>query len=109
MKKGDIPNLVGRRVRSLRRSKGLTQRELAEKGGFDLQLIRGIERGEADPSVEDLKKISEALGVEIIDLVRGKDEERDPSGIKKKLLEAIDQIGDKEKLELLLEILRGLK
>jgi transcriptional regulator with XRE-family HTH domain len=109
MKNGNVVNLVGVRVRSLRRSKGLTQKELAEKSGLHLKLIRGIERGEADLSVEDLKKISGALGIEIIDLVRGKDEGGDPDVIKRELLKVINQIQDKEKLELLLEILRALK
>ena len=73
--------MLGRRIRNLRRSKGLSQKELAGKSGLDLKLIRGVERGEADPSVEDLKKTSEALGIEIIELVKVKDEERDPSRI----------------------------
>lgn len=109
MKKGDIAELLGRRIRNLRRSKGLSQKELAKKSGLDLKLIRGVERGEADPSVEDLKKISEGLEAELIDLLRFKHKERDPSKIKGELLETINQVKDKEKLQLLLEILRALK
>lgn len=109
MKKGAVANLVGDRIWSLRRSKGLTQKQLAEKSGVGLKLIRGIERGKADPSVEDLKRIAEALGVEIIDLVRIEGEKRDTSEVKRELLETIDQTEDKEKLELMLEILKGLK
>jgi hypothetical protein len=56
-----------------------------------------------------MTKISEALGVEPFDLVMVKRGKKVPSNIKKEILEAIDQIQDKEKLRHLLEILRVLK
>ena len=42
MKKGDIAELLGRRIRNLRRSKGLSQKELAEKSGLDLKSEIGV-------------------------------------------------------------------
>jgi transcriptional regulator with XRE-family HTH domain len=93
----------------LRRSKGLSQKELGCKCGLDQNFIRGIEKGQEDPALEDLGKISEALEVEPFDLVMVKRGKRVPSNIKREILEAIDQIQDKEKLRHLLEILRVLR
>jgi len=109
MKKATAAKRLGNRIAGLRRSKGLTQKELGCKCGLDRNFIRGIEKGEEDPSLEDLAKISEALGAELFDLVRVKHGEKDPSNIKREILEAIDQIQDKEKLQLLLEILQALR
>jgi len=109
MEKSTVPELLGRRIRSLRRSKGLTQRELAIKSNLHYDLIKGIEKGKEDPTLEDLGKISEALGVSMFDLVSFKRDKRDRSRIKSEFREIIDQIQDEEKLQLILEILRALK
>ena len=109
MEKSNVPELLGRRIRSLRRSKGLTQKELAVKSNLQYDLLKGIEKGKEDPTVEDLGKISEALGVSVFELVSFKRDKKDRSRIKSEFREIIDQIQDEERLQLLLEILRALK
>jgi transcriptional regulator with XRE-family HTH domain len=109
MKKATAAKRLGRRIAGLRRSKGFTQKELGRKCGLDRDFIKAIEKGEEDSTLEDMTKISEALGVEPFDLVMVKRGKKVPSNIKKEILEAIDQIQDKKKLRHLLEILRVLK
>ena len=109
MKKSTVAELLGRKIRHFRRSKGLTQKELANKSNLHYDLIKGIEKGEEDPTLEDLEKISETLGVSMFDLVSFKRDKRDQSRIKSEFREIIDQIQDEEKLQLILEILRALK
>lgn len=53
----------GRRVRELRKSKGLSQEALATACGLDRTYIGGIERGERNVSLLNIQKISEALDV----------------------------------------------
>ena len=111
MKKSTVAELLGCRIRLLRRAKGLTQKELAVKCDLHSKFIREVEKGKEDPTLEDLAKISKALEAELVDLVREKHEEEDPSKIRTEILEIIDQIEkeDKEKLQLVLEILQALK
>jgi transcriptional regulator with XRE-family HTH domain len=64
----DIKRLVGQRIRSLRKEKGLSQEELGEKAGFHYTYMGGVERGEKNPSLDTLNKIAGALGVGIVEL-----------------------------------------
>ncbi|MGI8385716.1 helix-turn-helix domain-containing protein [Robertmurraya sp. P23] len=59
----NILDLIGKRVRTIRKLKGLTQEQLAEKTGLQETYIGGIERGERNISLETLEKIS--IGLEI--------------------------------------------
>jgi len=55
--------LVGERVRTLRKAKGLTQEALAEKAGIHYSYISGIENAGRNISLETLEKIILALDV----------------------------------------------
>ena len=48
-----------------RKSKGLTQKELAQSLGFKQQVISRIETGREIPSLSNVLKISDALGLEL--------------------------------------------
>lgn len=60
----------GQRVKSLRLKKNLSQVQLADKGGFDRNYIGMIERGERNPSLINLKRLADALEVELSVLVK---------------------------------------
>jgi transcriptional regulator with XRE-family HTH domain len=68
-----VAQRIGQRIRELRRKKGITQRELAEKAGvFDVgELERGrkVKGGPANPQIETLHKIAVALDVDIAELL----------------------------------------
>lgn len=55
--------IIGEQVRTIRISKQLTQRVIAEKSGFSDSYISDIERGKRNISLESLEKIMKALGV----------------------------------------------
>jgi transcriptional regulator with XRE-family HTH domain len=55
--------LVGSRLKSIRKEKGLTQDELAEKANLHYSYIGGIERGERNISLISFNKILEALEI----------------------------------------------
>ena len=59
----DIKKLLGLRIRELRKSKKLTQEQLAELLGIGTPNISYIETGKFAPSVETLSKLSEVLQV----------------------------------------------
>lgn len=54
---------VGENIRRLRRAKGLSQEALAHESGMAMRYLAGIERGEENPSLAFLVRISTALGV----------------------------------------------
>ena len=58
----------GRRVRTLRHSRDLTQEDLAIAAGFDRAVIGFIERGERNIGISHLWPLAGALGVTTADL-----------------------------------------
>ncbi len=65
-----IKQEFGRRVRSERKKKGLSQEALALACDLDRTYIGGIERGERNISLINMHKIADGLGVTLEDLVR---------------------------------------
>ncbi len=55
----------GKRIRSLRRVRDLTQEQLAEEVGCSTEYISRIERGLVSPSFEILSALANALHVEV--------------------------------------------
>ncbi len=64
----NIKKLLGKRIQELRKSKKLTQEELAEKIGIGTPNISYFETGRFSPAVETIEKIAKALDVEIYEL-----------------------------------------
>ncbi len=56
---------MGSQVRKLRREIGITGGELARRIGVSTSLISQIERGSTSPSIEVLRRLATALGVQI--------------------------------------------
>ncbi|WP_158602369.1 helix-turn-helix domain-containing protein [Cohnella endophytica] len=63
-----VSQLIGARVRSIRKSKGLTQEQLAELASTSHSYIGDLERGERNVTLQSLEKVSEALGVNFFEL-----------------------------------------
>jgi transcriptional regulator with XRE-family HTH domain len=61
----------GARVRELRGARGLSQEALADAAEMDRTYVGGIERGERNPSLENIARVAKALSVEIADLFAG--------------------------------------
>jgi DNA-binding XRE family transcriptional regulator len=55
----------GQRVRALRERAGVSQEDLAHAIGMSRRYMSGIERGEANPSLDQLVRIASGLGVEV--------------------------------------------
>lgn len=57
--------LLGARIKELRRARGLSQEELAELIGIEPQHMSRIETGGSAPTVERMERLCSALGVEL--------------------------------------------
>lgn len=65
---------IGEKIRALRKSKGLTQKELGEMCGINEANIRKYEAGKQNPKFETLEKISSSLGVHVFALLSSDNE-----------------------------------
>jgi transcriptional regulator with XRE-family HTH domain len=60
----------GLAIRELRSQRGLSQERLAQLAGLDRTYVSGIERGERNPSLTNLLKLADALGVNMSELAQ---------------------------------------
>jgi transcriptional regulator with XRE-family HTH domain len=59
----------GRHLQKVRKSKDITQEELAENIGVSQTWIAYLETGRTTPSIKILQKVAKALGVKVKDLI----------------------------------------
>ncbi|MFJ7935541.1 helix-turn-helix transcriptional regulator [Sporosarcina sp. FSL K6-1522] len=64
----DIVKVVGERIRSFRKERGLSQEELAHQASLHNTYIGQLERGEKNATIESLLKITNALGITLEEL-----------------------------------------
>jgi len=60
---------IGKKLKTLRKGRGLTQVALAKKVGISSNYYSRIERDEENPSLEILKDIAKALKVKSCDIL----------------------------------------
>lgn len=61
----DIKKLFGSNVRKYRLNKDMSQEKLAEKSGLHRTYISAVERGNRSISLDNIKKIANALEIKI--------------------------------------------
>lgn len=66
MYKDDFIYNIGRRVAFLRKTKGVSQEELAARCERVVNTISNLERGLGDPKISTLKKIAQSLDVSLL-------------------------------------------
>lgn len=65
----DVRARVALNLQRLRREKGLSQEELADRAQIHQTYLSGVERGRPNPTITVLQRIAEALNAGIADLV----------------------------------------
>jgi len=63
--------ILGSRIRTLRKARGWTQEQLAVEADVDRSYIGGIERGERNPTFTMLCGICAAMECDVADLTQG--------------------------------------
>ena len=62
-------NALGARIKALREERGLLQKQVAEKAGLTASKVSQIELGRLTPSLRTLRKVADAFGVSIPELL----------------------------------------
>jgi transcriptional regulator with XRE-family HTH domain len=62
-----LREIVARNLRRLRRSKGLSQEELADRAGINRNYVGMLEREENSATVDMLEKLADVLNVDPIE------------------------------------------
>ena len=97
------------KLAKLRKHKGFTQQELAQRAGIGIAQMRRYEKGSSSPTLEVIKNIAITLSVSTDDLIFDEGESIVASKIQdRKLLEQFEQISiltpqDKEALKIVIE------
>lgn len=65
----DIKYLFGQRLKQIRLSQNLSQEELALRSGLDRTYVGSVERGERNIAIVNIKKLGDALGVSLKELM----------------------------------------
>lgn len=64
---------LGERIRALRKDMKLRQEDLASKSGVSLPVIKSVESGKGNPTLESLSLLSSVLGTSLGELFSGED------------------------------------
>ena len=91
----EYQRFFGANIRKLRKRRGLTQEQLAERSGLSERYVSEVERGVANPRLMSLKELASGLGVAIPDLFVFDKSPLTASEIKERLIEALSQTDEK--------------
>lgn len=61
--------IIGKRIKQLRSSRGLTQNQIASEVGISLRSMGQIERGEANPSLNTLLQLAAVFEVPLAEML----------------------------------------
>jgi transcriptional regulator with XRE-family HTH domain len=53
----------GSHLRALRKNSGLSQEETADRAGINVTYLSGVERGLRNPSIKNVRRLADTLGV----------------------------------------------
>ncbi|MCK9857597.1 helix-turn-helix transcriptional regulator [Paenibacillus sp. ATY16] len=85
----DLRNVVGDRIRAIRKAKELTQQELAERSNLDDAYIGAVERGERNFSIDTLDKIVEGLDISPGELFRTSKRKSNEEAVRQQVIDEL--------------------
>ena len=107
----EIVLLFSARLRELRRSRGLTQTQLAREAHVTPMYIGRLETGGAAPGIDLVDRLARALGTTVIDLLPATASPDTLAVLReqaKRLFDAVLQQADRETLQMLCPLLARL-
>ena len=102
----DTKELLGLKIKELRKQKKLTQEQLAEKLNLDIGYISKLEVGRNFPTIGTLEKIAKVLQVELCEFFRFTQKKEED--FKSEITNIYDKL-NKEKQYTLYRVAKGLE
>lgn len=93
-KKDELLIRMGEVIKARRKSRGMSQEELAHASGLHATYIGSLERGEVNISVLKLEKVTRALDCQLCDLLPG-GRNRDANKVLAELIAFLETKGEK--------------
>jgi len=103
----DKKKLIGLRIKELRKRRGLSQDEVAEKAETSPNYLSRMERGTENPTLDMLIKLSAALEADMWELFDFK-HQQNSKALKEMLRKFANEIEDEEELKTAVRVLRAL-
>jgi transcriptional regulator with XRE-family HTH domain len=104
----DTREQLGRRIKDLRKKRGLTQEGLAEAASVDVKYLGNIERGRENPTIGTLEKLAKTLSVKLHQLFDFEHEVPGKKALQKGIGQVLNQCDEKE-LQIILRLVRSVK
>ena len=104
----DTKDLLGKRVRELRKKRKFTQEKLAELAGIDISYLGNIERGTENPTVATLEKLAAALSMKSYQILNFEHELQGEKSLRRRLAQILDKC-DETELQLILKMVTAIK
>lgn len=104
----DTKELLGRRLRDLRKKRGLTLERLAEAASVDVKYLGNIERGRENPTITTLEKLSGALSVTMNQVLDFGHEVTGKRQLRGQISRLLDKCDEKD-LRAILRLVRSIK
>lgn len=105
----DLKTNLGMRIKQLRKAGGWTQQILADKARMEYPYLGAIERGEKNPTLDFIEKISRGLEIEICQLfLFSNNDLKLIEGIKEEEIEDILNLYSKKKKKKLMAIIYAI-
>ncbi|GAB0169390.1 XRE family transcriptional regulator [Lysinibacillus sp. CTST325] len=79
-------NLIGAKMKSLRKERKLTLKQIADQTNLSISFLSQVERSKSSITIESLKKISEVLGVNPSYFFSESDEQTAPSTVMRNII-----------------------
>lgn len=99
---------LGRRIRDLRKKRGLTQERLAEAASVDVKYLGNIERGKENPTIGTLTKLANTLSVKMYQILDFEHEITGKRVLKRRIGQMLATCDERE-LQIILRLVRSIK
>lgn len=103
----ETKQLLGKRVKSLRQDRGLTQERLAERTNLSVNYLSRIERGLENPTLATMLRLAQALKIEPLDLFTVEHELPDHRALRQLLGRLVKEVKD-DQVGQVVKVLRSL-
>jgi len=98
--------MIGSRIKQLRKARDLSQEELSEKVGMSSKYLSSIERGNENPTLDTFIRLAMSLNTEVFEVFNYSNELSDKES--KKFLIDLIKNSNKERLELTAKIIQAI-